>query len=98
MGLGSFLIVLAIGGALLAFWTAIRFPGIAPRTPLGTLLHLAAAAILAITAAPFLTLGVTAIGPVAATICIALPALVYVFLSGAWLLMWARRDLTGPTL
>jgi hypothetical protein len=36
--------------------------------------------------------------PVGATICIALPALVYVFLSGAWLLMWARRDLTGPTL
>jgi hypothetical protein len=89
---GSFLFFLTLGAAALAFWTLVRFPGRAPASLGWAFAHVAAAmavgsslkAILAaVVAAPLpFTLFIAVFG-------VALPALIYIFLAGAWLVRLA---------
>jgi hypothetical protein len=81
-----FVLVLAVGAGALAIWTDVRFPKLAPESMGGVLLHTVAAMIVlqvvastigGLTSGPFPT-------PIAAVLGVALPGLLYAFISGVW--------------
>jgi hypothetical protein len=81
-----FVLVLAVGAGALAVWTDVRFPKLGPGTMGGVLLHsLAAMIALRVVAG---NIGGLTSGPVPAAIAavlgIALPGLLYAFISGIW--------------
>ena len=85
----AFAVSLATGAALLALWTILRFTNFGPRTVVWALGNVIAACVLLQVVLP------TALGaigesgiPAAAWVSVfgvALPLLVYVFLSGGWM-------------
>ena len=88
MSIGSFVIALTVGAALLALWTSVRFPRIGPETLRGALVQVA----IALVAGWFLVpAAVTAVvdwaspaGPLVAMLLFVLPALTYLFLASLW--------------
>lgn len=81
-----YVLVLAVGAAALALWTDARFPRLAPGTMQGVLLHGFAALIAlqvvgssigGLTSGPYPT-------PVLAVLGVALPGLLYAFITGIW--------------
>jgi hypothetical protein len=88
MSIQDFLLALGVGSALIAFWFVVRFPERCPANLRTALLHVAAA-LTAGWVAPDIFNAVSSHGlasAVAAVFTILLPALVYTFLSGAWVL------------
>jgi hypothetical protein len=88
----TFLVMLCVGGALLALWVDARFPGLAPtgiwQAALRVLLALAVAHL--VTPALVLAIG-NGVSPGAALMTLVLPALVLFFLS----MLWIMRALQG---
>jgi hypothetical protein len=81
-----YVLVLAVGAGALAVWTDVRFPTLAPAGMGGVLFHsfaamvalkLIAGSIVGLTSGPFAM-------ALAAVIGIALPGLVYAFITGVW--------------
>jgi hypothetical protein len=81
-----YVLVLAVGAGALALWTDVRFPALAPGGMRGVLFHsfaamvalkLIAGSIVGLTSGPFAM-------ALAAVIGIALPGLVYAFITGVW--------------
>ena len=81
-----FVLVLAVGAGVLAVWIDARFPKLGPESMQGVLLHTVAAMIALRVVAT--TIGALISGPfpmpIAAVLGIALPGLMYAFLSGVW--------------
>jgi hypothetical protein len=89
----NFLIALGTGAALIAFWFAVRFPDRAPENLQRLLIHVAI-----VMAAGWLAPSVT--GPLissgfptamTALFAVALPVLIYTFLTGAWVLQMVHE-------
>lgn len=90
MSNGTFVLVLAVGAALLAIWTHARFPGLAPARLGRTVLH-TALAVLVLQLLPFaldsgIDLRISILGAV-------LPALTYAMLAAIWMLRLAQTTL-----
>jgi hypothetical protein len=89
MSSGSFLLVFSLGAAALALWIFVRLPKLRPASLTRAFAHVAAAMILGALLKPTLA-GVAETGfPFAAFMAlfgVALPALTYMFVAGAWLL------------
>jgi hypothetical protein len=95
MTVETYLLTLTAGAAALALWAFARFPAVGPRRPVTALAHLTVALLAAWLAAPLIASVAGAGGPALGLIVIALPALTYVFLAGAWLAraaQWPHGD------
>jgi hypothetical protein len=93
VSVGTFIVVLAVGTALIALWIDFRFPRLGPQGFLGAFIHLLAASIGAQLVVP---LGLdTAGNKMVGVFVIALPALVYVFLTALWIMKVARGAMQG---
>ena len=91
MSSGSFAIALGIGAALLAFWVQFRFPKLAPQTLGRAMCHLAITVVLAqVTKTVFASFELQPLGTMALVFALALPTLVYGFVSGMWLIRVAQ--------
>lgn len=94
----SFVVVLVVSSALLAFWVGARFPSFGPHRLTYAVLHLLCgyAAILAI---PGLTNAVLAMSAEVAKYLVpfgvALPLFTYAFLTGLWALRLIHRAASG---
>lgn len=93
----SLVLAIAAGAGVIAFWIDIRWEGLAPRPGL-RVLHVGAAIVLAQYVAPALIGALLPSGrsvplELTALFAIFLPSLVYVFLSGIWLLKLLHRAL-----
>jgi hypothetical protein len=88
MSIQNFLLALGVGSALIAFWFVARFPERCPHSLKRALLHVGAALTVGWVAPDIFNVvsshGLAA--AFAAVFTILLPALVYTFLSGAWVL------------
>jgi hypothetical protein len=85
----AFLLVFSIGAATLALWIFVRLPKLGPTTITRAFAHVAGAMVVGALLKPALA-GVADSGvPLAvfaAVFGVALPALTYMFVAGAWLL------------
>ena len=86
MSNGIFVVALVTGAALLAGWTYVRFPGLAPERLGRTLLHVVVASVL-LRLSPALG---SSLGKFALVFLVVLPALVYALLATIWMLQQAR--------
>jgi len=94
MSSASFVIGLGIGSALLAFWVQFRFPNLAPQTFGWAIFHLVVTGVLAqLTKAVFASVELQPVGTMALVFGLALPTLVYAFVSGMWLIRVAQGAL-----
>jgi len=75
-----------IGSALLALWMLLRFPTLGPKGFVGSMVACGAATILTSVIAPAMRLVISAAGPAAAMLLVAVPILTYAFWSGGVLL------------
>ena len=99
MSSASLVVAISLGSALLALWTFIRFPRLAPTRTGSRMAHLLAALAVAQFGAPAaMTLvihGSNALGlSLLALFCIFLPSQLYAYLSGIWVLAVLRNALT----
>jgi hypothetical protein len=86
-----FVIALGIGAAALAFWVQFRFPNLAPQTFGWAIVHLVVTGVLAqLTKTVFGGLDLQPIGTMALVFGLALPTLVYGFVSGMWFIRVAQ--------
>ena len=85
-----FAVTLAVGAALLALWAIVRFSGFGPRTVIWAIVNVIAACVLLQVLLPTALGAIGASGLPAATYLsvfgVALPLLIYAFLSGGWML------------
>jgi hypothetical protein len=86
MSNGTFVLVLAAGAALLAMWTHVRFPSLAPERIGRTVMHSVGA---------FVLLKLAAGAPSEASVLVplfllVLPALVYALLCVIWVILHAQ--------
>jgi hypothetical protein len=88
MSIQGFVMVEAVGAALIALWLIVRFPSRGPESFKGALVHLGAAMLIGWALAPVTTLvvgtGIAAAGYLAAFLLI-LPGLIYTFVAWAWM-------------
>ncbi|MFL5969351.1 MAG: hypothetical protein ACJ74L_07135 [Gaiellaceae bacterium] len=98
MNAHSFVVVLVIASAVLAFWLGARFPDLGPTTLAWSVLHLFLG-VAAIHAIPGLTDVVVAVSRQAARFVvpfgIGLPLFTYAFLTGLWVLRLIHRSTSG---
>jgi hypothetical protein len=94
----SFVVVLVLASALLAFWVGARFPSFGPHTLAFGVLHLFCG-FAAIRAIAGLTNAVLAMSAETARYLvpfgIALPLFTYAFLTGLWLTRLIHRSVSG---
>jgi hypothetical protein len=92
MSKDAFLFCLVVGAALLAMWVACRFPKFGPSNLVAASMHVAVTFCVGFALAP--TMGLAAgRGVLLAVFGIALPALIYMFLAGIWLMRAAQASL-----
>jgi hypothetical protein len=100
MGEGSFMLALTVAAAMLAFWLDVRFDGVRPKSPSRRILHSGAAYILLQASMGVLRYiddaGTSSAGMALAVLAIFLPALVYAFLTGIWLLRAVAEVARAP--
>lgn len=85
----SFVLTLAVGGALIALWLDARFPKFAPQTFRNALIHIAAALVgaqLIVWAGLMRPVDDSTVALLAGAIGVALPVLVYQFLAAVWVI------------
>jgi hypothetical protein len=91
----TFILILALGSAVLALWIVVRLPQLGPHDLRRALLHIVLSIAVGYVVAPLIR-GITAIGipgpAYVGTFAFALPALTYMFLAAAWM-MRVMRDL-----
>jgi hypothetical protein len=84
----AFALTLAVGAALLALWIMVRFTNFGPRTVLWAVVHTTIACVLLLWLLPIAFDAISTSGVPAATYVqvfgVALPLLVYAFLTGGW--------------
>ena len=90
MPIELFVLAVALGAALLAAWTYVRFPAWAPQRLGRTVVHVAIAFVL-LQLAPSITS--SPVAAFASIFLLLLPALVYAFLCTLWLLKFAQQAL-----
>jgi amino acid transporter len=94
----TLVLLITVGAALIALWTDVRWPALAPERPGLRVLHLVLALAAAQYVAPALMAALLPDGRSATMETIALfafvlPSLVYTFLSGIWVLKLLQRAL-----
>jgi len=92
MGKEAFLLVFVLGSGLLAAWTALRLPKLAPTSYRGATAHLVATLIVGAVLTPLLHAvpGLPSeVSVLAALFLVALPAIVYMLLVGMWIVQLA---------
>jgi hypothetical protein len=89
---GSFLVALAVGAAVIAVWLDVRFERFGPSDFRGAILHVGLALAVGWLVVPAGLAGVLALGasPMVALFGLALPSLVYVFLALFWIAKQAQ--------
>jgi hypothetical protein len=94
----SFVLILVLASAVLAFWVGARFPGFGPTSLAFGILNLCCG-FAAVRAIPGLTNAATGFSADAARFVapfgIALPLFTYTFLTGLWLMRVLYRSSTG---
>ncbi len=94
----TFVVLLVVASAVLAFWVAARFPSFGPHRLAYAVLHLVCG-YAAIRAIPGLTNTVLALSAEAAQYFVpfgvALPLFTYAFLTGLWALRFIHRAASG---
>ncbi len=94
---GTFLLVFSVGAGVLALWICVCLPKLGPATLTRAFVHVAAAMVAGAVLRPALA-GIADSGvPLAVFIAVfgvALPALTYMFVAGAWLFRVASAGLT----
>ena len=91
MSSGSFVIALGIGAFVLAFWVQFRFPNLTPQNLGWALFHLIIAGVLGkLTKVVFSSVELVPVGTMALVFGLALPVLVYSFVTGMWLIRVAQ--------
>ena len=96
--IGSFLICIAVGSALVALWLDVRFPKLMPWSLRRLLVHLVVAILVVYAVGPAMAFvaatGIPAAG-LASVFGVAFPVLVYEFLVGAWMIKLAQSSGAG---
>jgi membrane-bound metal-dependent hydrolase YbcI (DUF457 family) len=92
--LGIVIAAIGVGSAVLALWFHVRFPKLAPQEYRFAIFHLLGAHIVARSVVPG---GMALFGgrPLIAVFAVAVPGLVYVFLSWLWLIRLAQQSFGG---
>src|SRR5919201_877415 len=97
MSSGTFLLVFALGAASLALWISVCLPKLGPTSLSRAFMHVAAAMVVGATLKPALAAVAESRLPLAlfvAVFGVALPALTYMFVAGAWLFRAASAGLS----
>jgi uncharacterized membrane protein len=82
-----FLVVFALGAAVIAMWVHLKAPTLGPGDVRGVTLHLVLAVLGVNLLVPYVfRLAESSTGVLAATFAVVLPGLVYMFLAGIWLI------------
>jgi hypothetical protein len=89
--LHTFLLVLTTASALLAAWIVVRFPRANPAGPRAMSLAILVAALVAVAAPAAIDLVGVPFGALAAIFLVALPGCTYMFLVGAWVMLFVRQ-------
>jgi hypothetical protein len=88
MSIGTFVVALALGAAVLAIWAVVRFPRMGPESLTGALVQITVAFLSGLILVPMgmrSALGWSpTLGPLAAVFVFALPSLLYLFLASLW--------------
>jgi hypothetical protein len=96
VSLDAMLITVAVGTALVAAWTHVRFPALAPRTMGGTGLHLLGSLLLLrLVAVSMTSAPPTAAARLALFVGLGFPALIYLFLAALWTIQLFQRLMSG---
>ena len=89
-----YLLVFALGGAVLALWLHTRFPDAGPAGPMTVMVHMFAAVLGARLIGPAALRGAGSDAEVLAmTIGVVLPLVVYMFMSAIWLIRFGQAML-----
>ena len=98
MSIQAFVLVEAVGAALLALWLVVRFPGSGPTSFRRAAIQIAVSMVVGWALAPLTTLVVGSGVPAAAFLAaflVVLPGLIYVFLAWAWMVKVLQGALGG---
>ena len=99
MSVGIFLVAFAVVAGVLALWVDYRFPGLAPETLVGALIHVGASLVGMHVIVRFgvgvLLADASETIRFAAVFGVALPVLAYAFLAGFWILKIVHRTVRG---
>jgi hypothetical protein len=96
MSAQAVLLIFAVGAALLALWTDVRFPSLGPSGLADAVIRLVAAFALGYLVGPALGYAVGAgMAPAVALLTLALPALVLMFLAAVWIIRVLQDALYG---
>jgi hypothetical protein len=93
VSVNMFILATGVGAAAIALWAEVRFPNVGPERLLGCALHLLMASLVAHLVVPAAL--ETAPNKVLAIFVVALPALIYVFLTAIWIMKLARSAFGG---
>jgi hypothetical protein len=93
MSVHHFLLALVTGAAVIGLWIAVRFPALAPESLKANGIAIAVAVLLPTLVLPLFVPVGHVVGVLVAIFVVVLPALVYLFLAGAWFMMCMRRML-----
>jgi flagellar biogenesis protein FliO len=88
MSVQGFVMIEAVGAALLALWLVVRFPNSGPTSMRGAVVQVGASVLLGWALAPLTAIVVGSGVPAAAflaALLVVLPALIYIFLAWAWM-------------
>lgn len=91
------LLLIGVGAAANAVWFVIRFPALAPRELKHGVLHLLGATVVAHSLVPlvFQLSGDSKVAALVVVFGVGFPALVYIFLTGFWMLKLCQGMLAG---
>ena len=95
----TFLLAFVLAAAVLAGWVAFRLPAIGPQTLRGAWFNLAVALVLGALLTPIMNLvpgQPDTLSILFALMCVALPIVTYMFLSGIWLVRLAVEQTLAP--
>jgi hypothetical protein len=87
------MLLLATSAALLAAWVVARFPQVNPSSGRGVTVALIGATAVLIGIPYTVPVVGVPLGAVATVFVVVLPALIYVFMTAAWLMLYVRRAL-----
>jgi hypothetical protein len=89
VSVNTFIVASAVGAASIALWVEVRFPKLGPERVTVGLVHLLAATATAHFLVPAALDSAT--NKVLAIFVVAIPALIYAFLTGIWIMKLARN-------
>ncbi len=96
MSVDGLLLVVVAGAALLALWTDVRFPALAPSELRAALVRVIVALALGQLVPPAMVFALErGVSPAATVLTLALPALVLFFLAALWLMRVLQEAFVG---